>query len=528
MKNPATTKKPLLVATCLLLVVFPVFGNSMTLEQAVRALLQHEPELMAVDADSRSSYHDFKMSKSAGLPTVSLTSDSGYSRRDRSTDAVVQTSSGGLYSRDIGISIRQLLYDGGQTKCRTAAAKEAYRAQRLLQMGIIEARVVDMAEVYMELIRLEDQLRAARENVSHHKEFRSMLVRREQQGGVRSDTSLIDGRLSLAENALATIHLSQDIAYSRFKRLTGTEPGALTRPKVPLVSGNASSLNLSGNWDYLAACATLKSATASMNAVKATHKPNFYFDAGATEGYDTIGVRGRDRDFRAIVGARWDLYQGGLRKSQVCREHWQVERARDLLRAADETRRHIVRDLFSEREGSTASRRSLEHYVLRLESVAEDYEKQFSIGNRELLNLLDIKNEQYQASTQLIDAKFNEEMSNYRLLGAQGKLIARLIGSDFSKYIGTGCSESDQWWHDAKKGDCACRKLEDCGEPRCKIPLACPVEEKEECSSCFKPHYCKPCDSKLHATPAHYPKATLVTQKRPKFNLKNLFSKKRR
>ena len=454
--------------------VSPSFGE--TLPEAVRIMLKHEPELLAVDADSRSSYYDWRLKRADQLPHISLSSSSGYSRRDRSTDALINQSSGDLYSRDVGVSLRQLLFDGGGAKNRTLSAEEAYRAQRFLQMGMIEQRVVDLAEVYLELIRIREQMAAARENLDDHRSFRAKLQRREELGGIRSDTSLIDGRLNLAENTLATLQLKMDTALSRYRRLTGKKPGKLTFPKIPHVSGGEN-VDLTNNWDYLAACATLKSKQANWKSTIAENKPSIYIDAGASEGRDTIGVSGRDRDFHALLGVSWDLYKGGGRKALQNREEWQVVRARELLRAADELSRQQARDILSERKGSSSSRHSLSRYVSRLTTVADDYEKQFEIGNRELLNLLDLRNERYQARSQLIDARFNEMMSNYRLMGIQGRLVTHLIGDDVTKHVGLERLRADDWYCEVKSNldlvSCDCEIEQNSGCPKCLTPIRC-------------------------------------------------------
>ena len=48
---------------------------------------------------------------------------------------------------------------------QSKAADYSYQAQQLIEMGQIEARVVDLAEVYLEVIRTGRQLDLAEENV---------------------------------------------------------------------------------------------------------------------------------------------------------------------------------------------------------------------------------------------------------------------------------------------------------------------------------------------------------------------------
>jgi adhesin transport system outer membrane protein len=336
-------------------------------------------------------------------------------------------------------------------------------------MGMIEQRVVDLVEVYMELIRVDLQMKAAREHVADHIAFRAKLIRREQEGGVRSDTFLIDGRLSLAENTLATINLDRDNAIARYTRLTGKAPGNLTKPGIPALK-DFEKIDLANNWDYLAACATLKSFEAALAAVQKNYGPNVFLDAGATEGDD-------NSELHALVGISLDLYKGGERKASECREYWQTVKARELLRAADENRRHRATDLLNEKQASASSVVSLDKYLDRLSSVASDYERQFNLGKRELLNLLDIRNEKYQAKSRLIDARFNDDMSNFRILGTQGKLVYHLIGDEISRHVGMGCGQADDWYCDIKNNlatvSCDCNKESNTANQKRLDPIVC-------------------------------------------------------
>lgn len=427
----------------ILLLNSPVNGE--TINESVAAMLRFEPELMSVDSDSRACFEDYRITKAKRRPVISLTSDSGLSQRDRSTDGLVASSSGNLYSRDLGISIRQLVYDGGTSKMLSASAKQSYRAQRLLQLAIIEDRVVDLVETYLEILRLNEQICEAKKNIAYHKEFHEKLLKYEQLGGSRSDTMLIEGRLSLAKSSLRSIQSEKETAESRYRRLTGEIPRHLTKPEIPRIEEIADTCEITGNWHFQAACATFDSASTALLAKKSAHLPNLYINTGATEGYDTVGIKGRDREIHALLGLQWDLYRGGQRRALSEREKWQQDKAFDLVRTAVENGRQKARDIYTDLQRSRDCRSSLDTYVNRLESVATDYGRQFQIGSRDLMNLLGIENELFQAKLKLINALYSEHACVYRLLGVQGKLACFLTGNKILDLIETGCAEQDEW-----------------------------------------------------------------------------------
>jgi len=442
-----TTKSPLpayLVA--IISLTFLSVSQAQTLEQAIHLMLQQEPELRAVDFDSKSSFQDYKIARGDLFPQVTVNGSSGVSERDRSTDGLVSQSGDTLWANQVGLSVRQLLFDGGMVSNEAKASSSFYDAQRYLQMGQIEARVVDLAEVYLELIRVGRQLEAARENVAIHRDMREKLAERQRNGGVRADTSLIDGRLSLAENSLYTQELALENAHWRFKRLTGVEPSDIKDPAALHTGNSIEELDATQNWDYLATTAALEAANFKRKSKRGLYTPNIYLDAGASRGEDTLGVRGRDDEVRALLVLSWDLYRGGANKATNQRERLQLAKAGELLRAADQQREYQLRLLLAEKEGSRASTGSLRQYVDKLGRVIADYEEQFRIGQKELLNILDVRNEHYQARSRLIDSRFNEDVAEYRMLGIQGRLVERLIGDAIADYVTVGNRKADKWY----------------------------------------------------------------------------------
>lgn len=412
-------------------ILLPGIGRSQTLEHAVRLMLYNEPEIQAANFDRLSAIEDWKITRGDLRPQVTLEGTAGYLQRDRTTDGLVQSTGDGLFSRQIGISVRQLLYDGGLARHQALSAKEGYRAQELVERSMLESRVVDLCEVYFEVIRAQEQVRLAQEQVNRHKDMRDMIKAKAAADGNRADLALVDGRLSLAVNAMESQQLAYENALIRFVRLTGQPASGLKRPTTPKVPGSKQQLDLTKNWDYLASHAVLEAANHKYESVTGTKRPKIYIDAGASMGEDVLGIEGEDDEVHAMITMSWDLYNGGSNRALRQREHWQVRKAEVLVRAAYEESEYQAALLWKEREGSIASVKSLGAYVQRLEGVLADYEEQFKVGRQQLLNILDVQGELYTARTKLLDAKFNVETTAYRILGVQGSLTSMLISEQF-------------------------------------------------------------------------------------------------
>tara|TARA_R110002096_G_scaffold173997_12_gene349645 strand:- start:12911 stop:14464 length:1554 start_codon:yes stop_codon:yes gene_type:complete len=404
-------------------------GSAQSLQQAAKLTLHNEPEIQAANYDRLSAYENWKIVRGDLAPQVSIDGSGGYLQRDRTTDGLVSSDGDGLLSRQIGLSIRQLIYDGGLARNQTISARHGHELQALVERSMIEARIVDLAEVYLEILRAKEQVQEAKAHVSRHNDMREMIEATVGQAGNRADLALVEGRLSLAENALESQQLALDNAIVRFTRLTGQPATGLSYPPVPEIPQTEEEFSLEENWDYQAAVAALAAATHKHKSAKGNRTPKIYLDAGAGVGEDVLGVEGEDNEVRAMLVMSWDLFRGGANKALVAREHLQVRKAEELVRAAIEQSEYTRSLLWNEREGSKTSYISLSKYLSRLESALSDYKEQFKVGRQDLLNILDVQDELHTAKTKVIDAKYNVDTSAFRLAGVQGSLTEALIGT---------------------------------------------------------------------------------------------------
>ncbi|MDF1752925.1 MAG: TolC family protein [Verrucomicrobiales bacterium] len=408
------------------LLIGPAFSQTLTLPEATRLMLEFEPELNATEYDTLSAIENIKVTRADLLPQVSLTGSAGVSNRDRTTDGLLQSGET-LFQRQLGLSVRQLLFDGGVARNNTRASENAMMAQQYLEKGMIESRVVDLAEVYMEVLRTEKQIALANDNIENHRKMVELIKKKVENGGHRTEVQLAQSRLNRATNVLSSLQLGYNRALTRLARLVGTNTFVLTYPTPPPIPQNPDEISLEDNWEFLAAAEALEEAEHRANAVKASNKPQFYLDAGYNVGRDVIGINGRDDEVSALIVGEWQLFSGGRKKATERREHFQVGKFEELKRSADIARHHDMDLLWQERNASTESGRILRSYQADLGKVVADYEKRFTLGREDLLNILDMQTEYYSVSSDLVDTQFDYDTNAFRIKGKQGQLTEWLL-----------------------------------------------------------------------------------------------------
>ncbi|MEO0416501.1 MAG: TolC family protein, partial [Verrucomicrobiota bacterium] len=347
-----------------------------------------------------------------------------------------------LFQRQLGINVRQLLYDGGSTRRTALASENAMMAQQYLEKAMIESRTVDLAEVYMEMLRTEKQITLANENIANHQRMHSLISKKVDNGGHKTELSLAQSRLDRARHTLSDLELAYERSRERFTRLTGERIFALTYPKIPSLPGSIDAISVEKNWAYLAATEALEEAEHRADAMKSEHAPKFYVDAGYDIGRDLIGVSGRDNELSALIVGEWQLFNGGRKNAIERREHFQVGKYEELKRAADIARKYDVNLLWQERQASQRSVNLLSKYQGDLAGVVSDYEQRFTLGREDLLNILDTQAELYQVKSDLVNSEYDYDTSVFRIMGKQGELaewLLRLEGktmNDFAQFQG--------------------------------------------------------------------------------------------
>ena len=190
------------------------YGSSsgQSLSQSLTLMLEYEPELAAAGSDLDASRREIGIARSERLPSLTISGSTGYATRDRSLDAVVSGAGETLLSRQIGLSVQQLLFDFGAARTRTHVAKHNARAREMLTNGMIESRAVDLAEVYLEVLRARDQIAEAEKNIATHDVIAEKLRERVANGQSEADLALVVGRIGLAKTSLDTQRLSLELA----------------------------------------------------------------------------------------------------------------------------------------------------------------------------------------------------------------------------------------------------------------------------------------------------------------------------
>lgn len=410
-----------------------VVTDGFTLQQAVKEALASNPDILIQVNERRSRNEEVKRAKAGYLPTLDLNAGIGTERSRNPSTRARGDKFTTLTRQEGSISARQMLFDGFATKNEVERQLARVSSTAYTVQGVAENTALDATEAYLNLLRNDTLLKLAQENLDAHKRsFDQIKIRSDAGVGRRADLEQISGRLALANSNLIAAQSNYDDGVTTYIRIIGTAPvGTPIKPEKH--QNNMPTTREEAIKQAIAKHPTLKSAIADVEATMAQHRASrntFYprFDLELSQGWnnDLDGQRGTNNDGQAMVRMRYNLLNGGGDAARKRQTAHLTEEAREVR---NRTYRQVVETMRLSWNAFSATEQQLvylEDHVTATVRTRDAYQKQFNIGQRTLLDLLNSENELFQANQSYISADFDNLFARYRILNAEGELLKNL------------------------------------------------------------------------------------------------------
>ncbi|NOI82425.1 TolC family outer membrane protein [Vibrio tubiashii] len=414
------------VLSCAVALSFP--AHSQTLEQAVAFTITTNPEIKASYNEFQSKFYDAEASGGAYMPKLDLDAGIGFEAVDPATTAPKTE----LTRKEATLTLTQLLWDGSATlndMDRTAADAESVRFQLMSDAQDIALQVT---KIYLDATKAYEVLALSESNLAVHKEIYSDIKKRVDSGiGSTADLSQVEARLAKAHGNLLAAQNNLFDVHTQFKRIVGQSPQGLTFPRadqtaIPFTVDEALDTAFNGHPVIKVAQADVDSARFQYDQTKGVNYPTLSIEANQTWRDDAGGIRGSSDEFSAMLRMRYNLYNGGSDSDRTESAAYQLNKAKDFR---DRTYRSVEEGLrlsWSALDLTVQQKDFLADHVDSASDTVIAYEKQYKLGKRTLLDLLNTENELFEARKGYLDAKYDEQYAKYRVMNATGNLLAAL------------------------------------------------------------------------------------------------------
>jgi adhesin transport system outer membrane protein len=398
---------------------------------AINQAVKTNPGVGEASANRRATEAELHQSQGALLPQVRLDASAGPEMLNQHIIPPPVNNGAYLNGRQASVLIRQILFDGFSSinEIWRQAARVDAAAFRVLERT--ELIALDAAEAYVDVTRYLRIIALAEQNLQVHLDLRKNVRARFAGGRAgEGDTQQAEERVAAAEAALSDFRLSLDNARAKYRRTVGLEPFNLRFPgrllDLPPTKNESLDIAFKYNPTIRAAGADVIAAKRAFDATAGAFVPNVSLEGRALQGKDTVLYPGIHDEVSGKVVVSWDIFRGG-------QDSW--KRAETAERMIEEQQKHarLQREALESLDKAWAARTiTTERAAALLRDVDAArrtfvaYNKEYELGQRTLIDLLNSQNQYFNANVSLVSARGVAVFADYQLLAAMGQLLAYL------------------------------------------------------------------------------------------------------
>ncbi|MCI4663407.1 MAG: TolC family outer membrane protein [Neomegalonema sp.] len=407
-----------------------------TFRGALEAALKNSPTVLAQREVLRTLDEAVAAARAGMRPTVAATASIGATKSHGPTGETDTTPT------SVGVTASQPLFDGFQTDHAIAAADASVEAGRFTLHAVEQSVLLAAVEAYVNVIKAQQNLRLARNNVAViAKQLEATRARLSVGEVTRTDVAQAEARLAESRANLRSREGDLRSAAKEYERVVGVPPRKLARlpalPVLPKTLKEAEAIALKRNPTYLAALSAEKSAAFTVDRAKGALLPQVSLSSSATvSSTDAFGsgphagtVAGS-----ATVTVTVPIYSAGTLRSTI-RSSAAVKRQRAHER--DEARRQLLRDLGVNWESLKTARATITANIEQVEAQRIAYRgvrEEARVGSRTTLDVLDAEQALLDARIALVTARADRQIAAYRVLAQLGLLTIETLGLKVKRY----------------------------------------------------------------------------------------------
>jgi len=409
-----------------------------TLREALAAAYNTNPTLEGARDNQRAIDENVPIARAAGLPSANITATETEFLRQSANSFTAP-------KRNLGVTAQALVpvYSGGAVRNAIAAAKQRVEAGQADLRNTESTLFSQVVAAYMDVLRTEALVALSTNNVAVLRTNLEATSDRFQIGDLTiTDVAQSRSRLAVAEGDLQTAQSNLITARETYIRLVGRAPGELDAPPplpgLPDTVGEAITTALDNNPNLEAAKQRAEAAGFDTKAAGAGRLPtvSLFVNGQYSDFFGTLGGPVSNQfvqsETTANAGVRITIpiFQGG---DPAARQRQAGARESAALTDVIESERQIIaetRSTYAAWQAANAVIKSSQAAVEAAELSLEGVRAENSIGNRQILDVLNAEQELVQARAQLVTARRNAYVAGFNLLALMGKAEARDLNLD--------------------------------------------------------------------------------------------------
>ncbi|MDP0561640.1 MAG: TolC family outer membrane protein [Candidatus Endonucleobacter sp. (ex Gigantidas childressi)] len=408
------------------------FAWSDSLEQVVKQALDNHPQTLVELKKVQIRKEKINNALSGYWPTLDIDMGVGGQKRwlPPSQQTSPTTTHDNSYTRKEGtISLKQNLFSGFSTQKSVEEARHLASVEAYERNSNLEGLALKVTTAYMNVLESLELMKLSKSNVMFHDDTYKKIKKKKESGVVgSSDLIQIEVKRARSKANFVNSRLNLEYARANYYSLVGAVvaeellPPNVAKLQIPKSFSDALKISRNEHPDVIKADYKIQAAEAYYASQKSRYLPKLDLEIDQSWKTNVDGQQDTTENLVAMARISYNLFRGGADLSLVKESAYMVEESRAEKEAILRMLEEKLQRAWDNYELITVEIGYLRQQELSAKELVESYVKQFLIGKKDLLDLLDAKNELFEASKNLITSTYADSLSRYEILASLGQL----------------------------------------------------------------------------------------------------------
>ncbi|WP_428296435.1 TolC family outer membrane protein [Hyphomicrobium sp.] len=416
----------------LLVVCGPSPASAETLNQALAATYEYNPQLDAERARLRATDEEVTRARSGFRPVITGGADYTY-------NWTKQTASVGSQETEVkpggySVDITQPIFSGFRVINAVNEAEAGVRAGRETLRSVEQGVLLEAVTSFMDVVRDQAIVRLRENNVNVlSRELKATEDRFAVGEVTRTDVAQAQARRAGAVSALDLAKANLKTSRATYERVVGHAPGNLVEPAgyeryLPRTLDEAKNIGTNENPAVVNALYTEQGAKYAVDRIRGELLPSVSLEASYSDRFETSDDINESENVSVSGRLTVPIYEGGEVYARVRQQkHIHISTLQQIELARSQTEENVVASwsqLLASRAQILSDQSQVDANTTALTGVREEER----VGQRTLLDVLNAEVELLNSQVALVSTRRNLVVSSYAVLSSIGRLDAVNLG----------------------------------------------------------------------------------------------------
>ncbi len=425
-----------------------------SLMDALNETYKNNPTLQAQRAYLRSVDENVAIAKSGYRPNIYLQGSYG----EGNTDDKNVGNDYDYNNSNLSANVKQSIFSGFQTINAVRSADSLVKSEQSNLYNVEQQVLLSGAAAYLDVLRDTAIVDLQKNNEQLLKKRLDETIQRFNVGEVtRTDVSQSKARFSRAQSDRINAEGVLEASKALYFRIIGSNPQDLSEPSdiknfVPNSFEEALNYTKSSNYNVKQAKNYLNSKTYDVAKNTGELLPSVDLTGSVSNNkMNADSWANRDakaENYEVVASATMPLYNSGESRAKIRQSKYQKWQAHEQVLAAERQAVETVTSSWEYMLSNDAKIKSIQDQVKANEIALDGVQKEESLGNRTVLDVLDAYQELLNSNVEEVKARRDYYVSVMNLLLSMGKFTAKDLKLNVPLYDAEKYSEEtrDRWF----------------------------------------------------------------------------------